>query len=134
MIPAGAENGIGIISSAYLKDPTDPRWDSDAGMKTWRAFMAKYYPEGDLKDLGNVTAFGLTYTIAQALKQCGNDFSRENIMKQATNLKSLEVPVLLPGILINTSPTNYRPMRQLQLMRWTGKTWDLFGDIISGEA
>ncbi len=131
MNPAGPENGIGIISSAYLKDPTDPRWDNDAGMKKWRQFMATYYPEGDLKDLGNISAYGLSATMFQVLKQCGNDLSRENMMKQATNLHDLEVPVLLPGIKINTSPTNYRPIRQLQLMRWTGKTWELFGDIIS---
>ena len=132
MIPAGPENGIGIISSAYLKDPTDPRWDNDAGMKQWRTFMEKYYPGGDLKDLGNVSAFGLAYTMIATLKKCGNDLSRENMMNQATNLQNLEVPIALPGIKINTSPTNYHPMRQLQLMRWTGKTWDLFGDIIEG--
>ncbi|WP_428484178.1 ABC transporter substrate-binding protein [Rhodopila sp.] len=132
MIPAGPENGIGIVSSAYLKDSTDPRWDTDAGMNEWRAFMAKYYPEGDLKDGGNISAFGLTYTMMRVLKQCGGDLSRESLMKQATNLHDLEVPVLLPGIKINTSPTNYRPIRQLQLMRWTGKTWDLFGDVIAG--
>jgi branched-chain amino acid transport system substrate-binding protein len=132
MVPAGVENGIGIVSSAYLKDPTDPRWEGDAGMRQWRAFMAKYYPDGDLKDLGNVSGFGLTWTMMQTLRQCGNDLSRENMLKQATGLTDLEVPVLLPGIRINTSPTNYRPIRQLQLMRWTGKTWDLFGDIIEG--
>ena len=132
MIPAGPENGIGVISSGYLKDPTDPRWDNDAGMRDWRAFMAKYYPDGDLKDAGNVSAFGLTYTMMQVLRQCGGDLSRENMLKQATNLKELVNPVALPGIKINTSPTDYRPLRQLQLMRWTGKTWDLFGDIISG--
>jgi branched-chain amino acid transport system substrate-binding protein len=133
MIPAGLENGIGIISSAYVKDPTDPRWDNDAGMKEWRAFMAKYYPDGDLKDGGNVSGFGLTHTMTTVLRNCGNDLSRENIMKQATNLRDLANPVLLPGIKINTNPTNYHPVRQLQLMRWTGKTWDLFGDIIAGE-
>lgn len=132
MIPAGPENGVGIISSNYLKDPTDPRWSNDAGMNEWRSFMAKYYPDGDVKDLGNISGFGLTHTMLAVLKQCGNDFSRENMLKQATNLHDLENPVLLPGIKINTSPTNYRPIRQLQLMRWTGKTWDLFGDIISG--
>jgi branched-chain amino acid transport system substrate-binding protein len=132
MNPAGPENGVGIISSAYLKDPTDPRWANDAGMKEWRAFMAKYYPEGDLKDGGNVSGFALTYTMLATLKQCGNDFSRENLLNQATNLHDLENPLLLPGIKINTSPTNYRPIRQLQLMRWTGETWDLFGDIIAG--
>jgi branched-chain amino acid transport system substrate-binding protein len=132
MIPAGPENGIGVVSSNYLKDPTDPRWANDVGMNEWRAFMAKYYPDGDVKDLGNISGFGLTHTMLAVLKQCGNDFSRENMLKQATNLHDLENPVLLPGIKINTSPTNYRPIRQLQLMRWTGKTWDLFGDIIAG--
>ena len=132
MIPAGPENGVGIISSSYGKDPTDPGWEGDAGMKEWRAFMAKYYPEGDLKDIGNISAFGLTYTMLHVLKQCGDDFSRENMMKQATNLHDLENPVLLPGIKINTSPTNYHPIRQLQLMRWSGKSWERFGDIIAG--
>jgi branched-chain amino acid transport system substrate-binding protein len=135
MIPAGPENGIGIISSAYLKDPTDPRWENDAGMNEWRAFMARYYPEGDLKDAGNVAGFGSSHTMLTVLENCGEDgedLSRENMMNQATSLLDLENPVLLPGIKINTSPTNYRPIRQLQLMRWTGKTWELFGDIIAG--
>jgi branched-chain amino acid transport system substrate-binding protein len=132
MIPAGPENGVGIISSAYLKDPTDPRWENDSGMKEWRAFMAKYYPEGDLKDSGNVYAFAETHTMTNVLRQCGGDFSRENMLKQATNLRDLENPMVLPGIKLNTSPTNYRPVRQLQLMRWTGQTWDLFGDVIAG--
>jgi branched-chain amino acid transport system substrate-binding protein len=134
MIPAGPENGIGIISSAYLKDPTDPRWENDAGMNEWRAFMARCYPEGDLKDAGNVAGFGITHTMLNVLENCGGDLSRENMMTQATSLHDLENPVLLPGIKINTSPTNYRPIRQLQLMRWTGKTWELFGDIIGGVA
>jgi branched-chain amino acid transport system substrate-binding protein len=132
MIPAGPENGIGIISSQYLKDPTDPSWDDDPGMKEWRAFMAKYYPDGDLKDGGNVSGFGLTHTMLYVLKQCGNDFSRENLMKQAINLHDVENPTVLPGIKLNTSPTNYHPIRQLQLMRWTGKTWSRFGNIIEG--
>jgi branched-chain amino acid transport system substrate-binding protein len=132
MIPAGPENGIGIISSNYMKDPTDKRWDNDPGMREWRAFMAKYYPEGDVKDIGNITGFGLTHTMSIVLKNCGGDVSRENLLKQATSLHDVENPILLPGIRINTSPTNYRPIRQLQLMRWTGKTWDLFGDVIEG--
>nr|WP_294506669.1 ABC transporter substrate-binding protein [uncultured Rhodopila sp.] len=134
MIPAGQENGIGIISSAWAKDPTDPRWENDAGMREWRAFMAKYYPDGDLKDGGNVAGFAFTHAMLTVLKACGEDFSRENMMKQATSLRDLEVPVLLPGIRLNTSPTNYHPVRQLQLMRWTGKTWDLFGDLIEGDS
>jgi branched-chain amino acid transport system substrate-binding protein len=134
MLPAGPANGVGIISSAYVKDPTDPSWDNDAGMKEWRSFMAKYYPDGDVKDGGNVSGFAFTHTMLHVLKQCGNDLSRENMMKQATNLQDVENPMLLPGIKLNTSPTNYHPIRQLQLMRWTGKTWDRFGDVIAGES
>jgi branched-chain amino acid transport system substrate-binding protein len=130
--PAGPEKAIGIISSAYGKDPTDPRYANDAGMNEWRAFMAKYYPDGDVKDAGNVFAYGISLTMLQVLKQCGNDLSRENMMKQAANLRNLESPVLLSGIRINTSPTNFHPIRQLQLMRWNGKVWELFGDIIEG--
>jgi len=130
--PAGAQNAIGVVSSAYLKDPTDPSWNGDPGMNAWRAFMKQHFPQGDTSDSGYVFGYGATLTMAQVLKQCGSDFSRQNIMKQATNLKDLEVPVLLPGIKINTSPTNYRPIRQLQLMKWTGKTWERFGELIEG--
>jgi branched-chain amino acid transport system substrate-binding protein len=132
MLPGGAENGIGIISSGFLKDPTDPRWENDPGMKEWRAFMAKYYPDGDVKDVINVFAYGISLTMIQVLKGCGNDLSRENMLKQATSLRNVENPTLLPGIRVNTSSTNYHPIRQLQLMRWTGKAWDLFGDVIEG--
>ena len=126
------ENGIGIVSSAYAKDPTDPSWDNDPGMDNWRAFMRKHFPEGDRTDGGYVFGYGVSLTMLQVLKQCGTDLSRENIMRQATNIKDLEIPVLLPGIKVNTSLTNYRPIRQLQLMRWTGKTWERFGDVIEG--
>ncbi len=129
MQPAGMENGIGIISSAYAKDPTDPAWDNDAGMQQWRAFMAKYYPEGDVKDAGNLFGFGISLTMGQVLKQCGTDFSRENLMKQATSL-DYECPVLLPGIRVQTTSTDYHPIKGVQLMRWTGKTWERFGDVI----
>ena len=132
--PAGPQNAVGIISSAYAKDPTDPSWDNDPGMKDWRAFMKKHFPDGDMSDGGYVFGYGVTLTMLQVLKQCGSDFSRANIMKQATNLKELEIPVLLPGIKVNTSPTNYRPIRQMQLMKWGGKTWERFGDIIEGAA
>jgi branched-chain amino acid transport system substrate-binding protein len=132
MLPAGAENGIGIVSSGFLKDPTDPRWEGDPGMKEWRAFMARYYPDGNVKDALNVFAYGISLTMIQVLKACGNDLSRENMLKQATGLHDVENPVLLPGIRVNTSPTNYHPIRQLQLMRWTGKAWDLFGGVIEG--
>ncbi len=132
MIPAGPERGVGILSSAYLKDPTDPAWAKDPGMQSWRAFMAKYMPEGDLNDSGNSYGWGVSQTLVHVLKACGNDLSRENIMAQATSLDHLDNPVLLPGITQSTSKTNYHPLRQLQLMRWSGKTWDRFGDIIEG--
>ena len=132
MTPAGPEKAVGMISTNYLKDPTDPKWDSDAGMKEWRDFMAKHIPGADLTDSGYVFAYGVAKTMIQVLKQCGQDFSRENIMKQAAGLKDFDVPVLLPGIRVNTSPTNFHPIRAMQLMKWSGKTWDTFGDVISG--
>ena len=130
--PAGAENATGLISAAYLKDPTDVTWKDDPGMNQWREFMAKYMPGADLTDGGPVFGYGVTYSLWQVLKQCGTDFSRANIMKQAANLTDLEVPVLLPGIKVNTSPTNFHPIRQMQLQKWDGKSWKLFGSVLSG--
>jgi branched-chain amino acid transport system substrate-binding protein len=132
MTPAGPENGIGIISAGYLKDPTDPDWKTDAGMTEWRDFMNKYLPGADQTDGGYIAAYGLCKTMLQVLRQTNGDFSRENIMKQVTNLHDLENPVLLPGIKINTGPTNYHPIRAMQLMKWDGKTWVRFGDVIQG--
>ncbi len=128
--PAGPQNAVGIVTAAYIKDPTDPTWKDDPGMKNWRDFMSKYMPDADLTDAGPVFAYGVTYTLWQVLKQCGTDFSRANIMKQAANLRDLEVPVLLPGIKVNTSPTNFHPIRQMQLQKWNGKTWELFGPVM----
>ncbi len=130
--PAGQENAVGVISSAYAKDPLDPRWKDDAGMNGWRAFMAKYLPDADPSDNNYVFGYGVTLTMAEVLKACGNDLSRENLLRQATSLKDVEIPILLPGIRVNTSPTNYHPIRQMQLMKWTGSSWDLFGEIIEG--
>ncbi len=132
MTPAGPKNGIGIISAGYLKDSTDPEWKNDKGMNEWRAFMNKYMPGADQTDGGYISAYGQSETMLQVLKQCNGNFSRENIMKQATNLHDLDNPVLLPGIKINTSPTNYHPIRAMQLMKWDGKTWVRFGKIIQG--
>ena len=129
MEPVGPEKGIGIVSTGYLKDPTDPGFRDDAGMKEWREFMARHLPGGDINDITYIYAYSVCKTPMQVLEQCGDDFSRENIMRPATNL---ELPTLLPGIKINTSPTNYRPMRALQLMRWDGKTWVRFGNVIEG--
>ena len=132
MVPAGPENSIGMISTNYLKDSTDPRWNDDAGMKEWRGFMARHMPGADLTDLSYVFAYGVCVTMHQVLKQCGDDFSRENIMRQAASLNELDVPVLLPGIRVNTGPTNFHPIRAMQLMKWNGKSWASFGDVISG--
>ena len=134
MNPAGAEKGIGIITSAYLKDPTDPAWREDGGMRDWRAFMARWFPEGDLLDASNVYGYGAAITLVQVLRQCGRDLTRESLMREAANLRDLEVPILLPGIRVSTSPTNFRPIRQMQLARWTGTTWERFGDVLEGAA
>jgi branched-chain amino acid transport system substrate-binding protein len=123
LIPAGPKKAAGLISAGYLKSPVDPQWFEDPGMKEWRAFMVKYHPEGDLTDAGNVYAFNVSATLVQVLKQCGEDLSRENIMRQAANLRDYVPPALLPGIKIDTSPTQYYPVRQLQLEQWNGKTW-----------
>ena len=132
MTPAGPEKAIGMISTNYLKDSTDPRWDDDPGMKEWRDFMARHLPGADTTDGSYVFAYGVAKTMTRVLTQCGQDFSRENVMRQAANLKDLEVPTLLPGIRVNTGPTNFHPIRAMQLQRWSGKTWEAFGDIISG--
>ena len=132
MMPAGPENSVGMVSTNYLKDSTDPRWADDPGMNQWRDFMAKYMPGADLTDLSYVFAYGVSLTMLQVLKQCGDDFSRENIMRQAANLKDFDDPMLLPGIKVNTSPTNFHPIKAMQLMKWDGKTWVPFGGIIEG--
>jgi branched-chain amino acid transport system substrate-binding protein len=132
MTPAGAANGVGIVTTGYMKDPTDPAFKNDPGMLQWRAFMAKYMPTTDLTDANSVFAYGVSSVMLQVLKQCEGNFSRENIMKQAANLHNAPDPVLLPGITVNTSPTNFHPIRAMQLQKWDGKTWERFGDIIEG--
>ncbi len=132
MKPAGEEKAVGIISSAYVKDPTDTGWDNDPGMKQWRAFMDKYMPDADHSDQNYVNSYNSGMALVQVLKQCGNDLSRQNIMKQAANLHDLELPMLLPGIKVNTSPTDHVPVDQMQFMRFNGKTWDRFGELQTG--
>ena len=132
MEPAGPEKGVGIITSNYGKDSTDPAWKDDPGMNEWRAFMKKYLPDADLADNNYVYAYGVSLTMLQVLKQCNGDFSRDNVMKQATNIHDLELPTSLPGVKVSTGPTNYHPIRQMQLQKWDGKTWVRFGDVISG--
>lgn len=131
--PAGFEHAQGIVSAAYLKDATDTHWKDDADMKAWNAFMDKYIPGGDKSDAGYVVGYSVSRTLVQVLKQCGDDLTRENVMKQAASLRNFEPGLLLPGIAINTSPTDFAPIEQLQLMRFKGQTWQLFGDVISGQ-
>jgi hypothetical protein len=131
--PAGLQNAKDIISTAYLKDPTDPAWKDDPGVKAWQAFMDQYYPTGDKLDLNNVYGYAAAQTMVQVLKQCGDDLTRDNIMKQAANLKNFSSDVMLPGIKINTSPDDYFPIEQMQLMKFDGAAWHLFGDVITGE-
>jgi ABC-type branched-subunit amino acid transport system substrate-binding protein len=131
--PAGYENAQDIISAAYLKDASDKQWDDDPGMKEFYAFMSKDFPEGDKLDGGTVTGYGVAQTLVQILKQCGDDLTRANVMKQAASLKDFRTEVLLPGIKINTSPTDFAPISQLQLMKFKGEKWDLFGDVISAD-
>jgi len=130
--PAGMEKAQGIISTLYGKDPTDPAWKDDTGFKDWVAFMKKYYPNGDLSDASNVYGYSVAMTIVQVLKQCGDDLTRENVMKQAANLKDFDLPMLLPGIKINTSPTDFYPIEQEQLIKFQGETWVPFGSVIGG--
>ena len=131
--PAGFENSQGIISAAYLKDASDRQWDTDAGMKTFYEFMAKDFPEGDKLDGGTVVGYGVAQTLVQVLKQCGDDLTRQNIMKQAASLKDFAPDTLLPGVKITTSATDFAPISQLQLMKFKGEKWELFGDIISAD-
>jgi branched-chain amino acid transport system substrate-binding protein len=131
--PAGFENSQGILSAAYAKDGADPQWDNDPGMKKFLDFLAKYYPEGNRLDGSVVFGYGVAQTLVKVLQMCGDDLTRENVMKQAASLKDFEPDTLLPGIKINTSPTDFAPIEQLQMMRFKGEKWDLFGDIISGE-
>src|SRR5579862_901195 len=130
--PAGYENSKDIVSDFYLKDPTDPSWQDDAGLKWWLGFMDKWYPEGDKKDINNVYGPSAAATVVQVLKQCGDELTRENVMKQAANLHDFTVPMLLPGIKINTSPTDFAPVKQVQMARFNGERWELFGGLISG--
>ncbi len=134
MQPAGAEAGKGIITSGFLKDSTDPAWKDDPGMNEWRAFMAKQMPNAELSDNNYVYGYMASRVMHHVLQTCKGDFARDNVMKQATSIADLEVPVLLPGIKVSTSPTNYHPIRAMQLQRWDGTKWVRFGEVIEGVA
>ena len=133
MQPAGFENAQNVLSAAYAKDGADPQWNDDPGMKKWLAFLDKYMPGADRTDGSIVYGYGVAQTMVKVLQMCGDDLTRANVMKQAASLKDFAPDTLLPGITINTSATDYAPIEQLQMMRFKGEKWDLFGDIISGE-
>ncbi|HTD06668.1 ABC transporter substrate-binding protein [Undibacterium sp.] len=130
LVPAGLEKSVGLISTQYLKDSLDSAWANDKGMKDWYAFMAKYYPDGNLKDASNVYGYAVAQTLVQVLKQCGDNLTRENVMKQAANLRDFQPDVMLPGIKINTSPTNFAPIQAEQLVRFDGKQYIRFGEVV----
>jgi ABC-type branched-subunit amino acid transport system substrate-binding protein len=131
--PAGFQNAQEIISAAYLKDASDPQWNEDPGMKEFYAFLAKDFPEGDRLDQGTVVGYGVAQTLVHVLKQCGDNLTRENVMKQAASIQDFRTEVMLPGIKINTGPDDFAPISQLQLMRFKGERWNLFGDVISAD-
>ena len=128
--PAGLEKSVGLIVGYYVKDALDPQWKNDSGVKVFLEWMKKYNPEADPADNLNVYGYSSAQTLVQVLNQCGDDLTRENIMRQAANLKDLVLPMLLPGIKINTSPTDFYPIDQIQLARFDGKRWVLFGDVL----
>src|SRR5579872_634 len=133
MKPAGIEAAQGIISSAYIKDPTDPQWKNDRGMKAWNEFLDKYYRDANRADGAVVYGYTVAQTLEHVLKACSDDLTRENVMKQAANMRNLELDLLLPGVKINTSMTDYAPISQVQMMKFEGETWERFGEIIDAD-
>jgi branched-chain amino acid transport system substrate-binding protein len=134
MKPAGFENAQDIITAYYIKDPTDAQFQNDKDVVEWKAFMQKYYSTGNLLDSSNAYAYAVSSLLHVVLKQCGDDLTRENVMKQAANVKNLQLPMVLEGIKANTSPTDFYPIQSVRLARFKGEKWDLFGDIISNES
>jgi ABC-type branched-subunit amino acid transport system substrate-binding protein len=126
--PAGLDKSVGLISMQYIKDPTEARWANDPAMKDYIAFMKKYVPEGDPMDGSAAYGMAAAQLITQVLKQCGDDLTRENVMRQAANLKNVQLPMALPGVTANTSPTDYAPFQTMQLVKFDGKTWEGFGE------
>jgi branched-chain amino acid transport system substrate-binding protein len=131
--PAGFDNAKGVLTTAYLKDPTDPSWKDDAAFKEWSAFMDKYYPDGDKTSSLPLYGYVVAQTLVAVLKQCGDNLTRENVMKQAASLKDLKLDLLLPGMSINTGPNDFAPIKQMQMERFNGERYELFGPLMSGE-
>ena len=130
--PAGLENAKGILTTAFIRDPTDPAWKSDPGFIAWSIFMDKYFPDGDRTSSYTVYGYSAAQTLVQVLRQCGDDLSRENVMRQAARLSNLQLPMLLPGIGVSTAPDDYFPIEQMQMQRFNGTSWELFGPVLSG--
>ena len=133
MKPAGIDHAQGVISAAFMKDPTDARWKDDPGMKKFDEFLKQYMPEANRSDSYIMYGYNTAQTMVAVLKNAGDNLTRENVMKQAANMKNIEVDGVPPGVLINTTPTNYGPVSQLQLMRVKGEAWELFGSVIGTE-
>jgi branched-chain amino acid transport system substrate-binding protein len=131
--PAGLDNSKGLLTAFYLKDPTDPAWKDDAAVREWSTFMDKYYPDGDKTSSNTVYGYVVAETLVQVLKQCGDNLTRENVMKQAASLKSPELGMLLPGMTMNTGPNDFAPIKQMQMERFNGDRWEKFGPLISSE-
>ena len=131
MQPAGPEKAVGIISAAYLKDPTDPQWQDTPEYKEWLAWMKKYNSSANVADVNNVYGYSVAQTMVAVLKACGDNLTRENMMKQAASIHDLKLPMLLPGITVSTSADDFAPIKQMQLEKFDGKTWKLFGEVIS---
>jgi len=134
MKPAGFDNVQGVLTAAWLKDPTDHQWDNADDMKEWRAYMAKNLPDGNLTDGTYVYAYSVATLMHATLKKCGDNLTHENLMKQAASHHELRLPGLLPGITVSTSPTDFYPVQALQLSRFKGETWELFGDVMHNES
>jgi branched-chain amino acid transport system substrate-binding protein len=130
--PAGFDYAQGILAAAYTKDPTDPTWSNDPGFKDWSAFMDRYFPAGDRTDINIVNAYTAAQLVVRVLQQCGNDLERTNIMRQAASLRNVELPMLLPGIVVNTAPDDFAPVKQMQMTRFSGDHWEVFGPVMSG--
>ena len=132
LTPAGLEKSVGLLTVAYLKEPTDKQFENDAAMTQWREFMKKYYPDGSLIDNLNVYGYSVAQTIAQVLRQCGDNLTRENVMRQAANMKRYRVETLLPGVVIDTGADDFAPIESVQLQRFNGKEWVRFGEVMGG--
>jgi branched-chain amino acid transport system substrate-binding protein len=128
--PAGLQNSVGVISTSFLKDASDTTWKEDAAVKDWLAFMDKYYPDGDKEDGNAIFGYAAAETLARVLTQCGDDLSRENIMRQAASLRNYQLGVTFPGIAINTGPADFHPIKQMRLVQFDGNAWQPIGDVI----